>query len=355
MAVNNHVRDSVAGAKARPSSVVAYSGAHPAHQKMFAGCCAESIKMLGDWSTDEPVSSKEKLRAYLSTARRLRSSAHTAIVIEGTTPAVLMAPFIKLLNHRKKSIIVLSADDALYRAFIADRGFKAVFTRFGFRYIDGVIAIGGLVAELAKKHVRQLPIDVRFPEISEARQESLAMLAPSANSHTMLLIGGRDAHYKGVDIAVSCFKILQKRIPDARLIVIGFPELTTAEGIEWPGPVKDIIPYLSSSSVLIHPGRGDSFPVAVLEAALAGVTPFVSEWTGNASLLRNIDPELVAPLDPEEFANRIATFWESSPEHRQELSAKCKKAAMEYVEEIANQPSLAPFIEHIAHINKSRG
>ena len=336
-------------------TVAVYSGAHPAHQKMLAGCCTDSIKMLGEWSTDKHASGKKKLLAYASTAWQLRSSTADVIIIEGTTPSIIMAPLIKFLNCRPISIVALCAEDGIYRAFVADRGFRAIFTRLGFGFISGIIAIGDIITKLAKKHLRPLPVETRYPEVSEDRLASLTPLGPSLDSHNILLIGGRDAHYKGVDVAIACLDILRPTFPDARLTVLGFPDLEESPGLNSPGPVDDIGPYLSSSSILIHPGRGEAFGIVAVEAMLAGVIPFVSEWTGALSIAQEVEPKLVVPLKADEFAERIAALWDAPSEQRQSLSEKCKRVARDFTIKTAAQPSLAPFIEHIAHINKSRG
>lgn len=329
----------------KPSIVVAYSGAHPAHQKLLDDCCGESIKMLGEWSVDEPPSNKKKLLAYLGTAYRLRANPADIIVIEGATPAFLMAPMIKFLNRRKKTIIALCADDAMYRAFIEGNRLLGMLIQWGFRYVSGVVSVGDLTARLVRKYLKSLPVEVRYPPVSESLLSSMAEVEPSLNSHNLLLIGGRNAYCKGVDIAAKCLDILRATFPDAALTILGFPDLEEKPGVTSPGPVVDIAPYLSSSSVLIHPARGDSFPVATVEAMLAGVVPFISEWTGTSELAKKISPELDVPLSSEEFAGRIGAFWSASPEYRKALSDKCRQTAAEFCAQAANQPSLRPFIE----------
>lgn len=329
-------------------AIAVYSGAHPAHQKMLSSCCTSSVMMLGDWSTNTRVSNAKKLLAYVSTALQQRPNTASVIVIEGTTPSILMAPIIRCFNRRSISIVALCGEDTLYKAFVVHGGLLRVITRWSFNYISGIIASGDLVTKLAKTHLKPLPIETRYPEVSESRLSLLTELRPSLNSHNIILIGGRDKRYKGVDVAVKCLELLRNTYPDAKLTVLGFPNLSEKPGLISHGFVTDINPYLSASSVLIHPGRGEAFGIAVTEAMLAGVVPFVSEWTGASSLVEKVSSELVAPLGAEEFAKRIAEHWSAPAEYRKALSDKCRQIAREFSEKAAGQPSLVPFIESIA-------
>jgi len=321
---------------------------------MLGDCCTESIKMLGEWSVKREVSSSRKFSSYLSTALQLRRSSADAVVIEGTTPTILMAPFIKCCNRRPKSIISLCADDALYRTFIEGDGIKQAvtraLTRFSFNYVSGIVAVGDLTTKLARDHLKPLPIEVRYPPMDAARADEMAQLEPALDSHNIVLIGSGSAYVKGVDIATRCLEILQEKFPDARLTILGLPRIKEQPGLNAPGSVADIRPYLAQASVLIHPGRGDAFPVVVLESMLAGVVPFLSEWTGALSIVREIDPGLVVPLDAEKFAEQISSFWSAAPEHRQALPGKCKTIAKQFTAKTAAQPSLRPFIERVAAI-----
>ncbi len=336
-------------------AVAVYSGAHPAHQRMLNDCCADSIKMLGEWSVDRSPSARDKLSSYLGTAWRLRHSDYDVVVVEGTIPSALMAPLINGLSRHPKAIIALCGEDALYRAFIeGDKSSRAIL-RYGFRFISGIITSGDIVPVLARKYLKPLPVEVRYPQVAPERLGTLSTLEPSIDSHAMVLIGGGSPYCKGVDIAVDTLAILRKQFPDARLTILGFPDLKEEPGVSSPGPVADIAPYLCSASILIHPGRGEAFGIVAVEAMLAGVVPFVSEWTGALSIVQEGDPKLVVPLKAEEFAKRIADLWSAPAEQRQSLSKKCKRVARAFTVKTAAQPSLAPFIERIAQTKKSRG
>lgn len=333
---------------AKSDIAIAYSGAHPAHQKLFGDCDALSIKMLGEWSAGKRVPSMQKFLSYIRTALQLRLSDNRVVAIEGTTPTVLMAPVIKLLNPKPKSVIALCADDTFYRTFVEGNVLNRFVVRLGFRYVSGIIAIGDFVAKIAGECLRSIPTEIRYPPLREDSLTGFADIMPSINAHTALLIGGGNQYVKGVDIALSSIERLRKIYTDASLTILGFNGITEQPGVNAPGPVPDIRSYLTSSSVLIHAVRGDAFPVAVVEAMLAGVVPFVSEWTGVRVLAEQIDSKLVVPLQADEFSKRIASFWSLTPEEQQEISDKCKQVAQEFVHKVSLQPSLKRFIETFA-------
>lgn len=329
------------------NAIAVYSGAHPAHQRLLDDCCSENIKMLGEWSAGKRVSGKTKLWSYLSTAMTLRTNKANAVIVEGTLPAALMAPVIKFLNRRPKQVIALCADDALYRAFIESSILTRAIIHYGFRFVSGIVAIGDLTANLAKKYLKPMPITVRYPPMPQNKVDTLSLIEPTLNLHNLVLIGGGSQHCKGVDIAIKCLSLLQQQFSNAKLTIIGFHGITEQSGIVSTGPVNDISPYLSSASVLIHPVRGDAFPLVVAEAMLAGVVPFVSEWTGASSLAKQVSSELVVPLNAEEFAKRIIAFWMDTPDNRNALSLKCKQVAQKFFMESKKQPSIVKFIKKI--------
>lgn len=334
-------------AKSELRSVVVFSGAHPAHRRMLEGYCTAEIKMLGDWTAGRYASGKQKLRAYVSTALALRSSTFDAMVIEGTTPTILMAPIINFIRHRPKRIIALCMDDALYRTFIMDGGIlKRILTRWSFNHVSGIICNSAMVARLARENLRPLPIEIRYPQVSEVRVGTLAVVEPSLESHNIVLIGSGSEYCKGVDIAVKALDILRDQFSDVQLTILGFPEIKEAKhpGVHSPGPVDDIAPYLAEASVLIHPGRGEAFGIVVIEAMLAGIVPFVSEWTGAAEVASKASPDLVVPLQVEEFAKRIASLWYANSEQRKRLSTDIRQIARNFIIDSKSQPSIKSFI-----------
>lgn len=324
--------------------IVAYSGAHPAHQQMLADCCTRCIKMLGDWAPGKQLSNKQKMSAYIKVALKLRKSAERRIVIEGTTPAAIMAPIIKCCNTKPKTIIALCGEDTLYRAFIENIPRDRFLLKASFRYISGIIASGDLVARIANEHCPSLPIEIRYPQLSQRAIAEMSEVQPALESRNMVLIGSGSAYTKGADIAIQCLDYLKADFPDAKLIVIGKLDVKPHPGVEILGAVEDIRSYLSASSVLIHPGRGEAFGVAIVEAMLAGVVPFVSEWTGAASVVEKVAPRLIAPLQPEEFAERIAAHWHATTVDREVRSKQCRDIASSSVKQFAHQQSLLDFL-----------
>ena len=65
---------------------------------------------------------------------------------------------------------------------------------------------------------------------------------------------------------------------------------TDPAALKFVGRCSDLAPVFATASVYLHPGRGDAFPLSVLEAMAAGLVPIVSEWTGAKEVVEQVDP-----------------------------------------------------------------
>jgi glycogen(starch) synthase len=104
---------------------------------------------------------------------------------------------------------------------------------------------------------------------------------PLAFDPPCLLYLGRLSREKGVDRAVTAFRSVAQRCPDARFLIAGdgperdaLKRQTTALGLSeavrflgWVPP-ENVPQLLDSASILILPSRADSFPLVGLQAAL---------------------------------------------------------------------------------------
>jgi glycosyltransferase involved in cell wall biosynthesis len=88
----------------------------------------------------------------------------------------------------------------------------------------------------------------------------------------------------------------------------------------------------SEAALHLHLGRGDAFPIAVLEAMLAGVPAIVSKWTGTKEAVARVHANLIVELDPRRAAESILWYFNLSLENKKQLSAAARATAMEYTE-----------------------
>jgi glycosyltransferase involved in cell wall biosynthesis len=106
-------------------------------------------------------------------------------------------------------------------------------------------------------------------------------------------------------------------------------------GVTFVGHRSDLTAVFSTACIYLHPGRGDAFPLSVLEAMAAGLVPIVSEWTGTKEVVEQVDPMLVCPLDARVLAERIQCFMNLSISEKVALSNKAREVVSTYTEEHA--------------------
>jgi glycosyltransferase involved in cell wall biosynthesis len=155
--------------------------------------------------------------------------------------------------------------------------------------------------------------------------------------------GGWRTWYKGIDLLIQAFERVATKHRDARLAVAGewaapaIAELLAhlragRERVRFVGPQTDLLPLLQKAALYLHLGRGDAFPLSVLEALCAGVPAIVSEWTGTRQAVREVDQTLVVALDPSAAAARVDAYLTASSETRSRLGDAARRVGCTYTE-----------------------
>jgi glycosyltransferase involved in cell wall biosynthesis len=94
----------------------------------------------------------------------------------------------------------------------------------------------------------------------------------------------------------------------------------------------DVPAALAEASLYVHPSRGDIFPVAPLEAMLAGLPAIVSDETGTKEIVEKVDADYVVPLEPGKIAERILAHFGLSDRKKAALSKKFRDATKPFNE-----------------------
>jgi glycosyltransferase involved in cell wall biosynthesis len=137
------------------------------------------------------------------------------------------------------------------------------------------------------------------------------LASPSPGGHVLFV--GMDWEQKGGPLLLSSFRILRKRIPQARLVIVGCSPEIVEEGVEVVGPLRRWQPAENERLVHLFATAGcfsilpefDAFPNVLLEAGAFGLpvvaTPegsrpevVVDQLTG--MLARRRDPVEIADL-----------------------------------------------------------
>jgi glycosyltransferase involved in cell wall biosynthesis len=143
---------------------------------------------------------------------------------------------------------------------------------------------------------------------------------PIPEEARVLLVVGRLAAQKGVDVAVRALPAIRREHPGAVLVVLGEGpqraelEAIAGEGVFLPGRVGDVAAFYRRADLLVHPVRWEGFGLALLEAMLAG-KPMVASAVSSAPEIVEDGRTglLVPPNDPAALASAVVSLL-SDPE-----------------------------------------
>lgn len=303
--------------------VVLLAGAHPAHQKILRSFSKEIYFMLGPWFPGKQNSFLSKIFKYVYFAFFMVFKKPRIIFLEGAMPSAIIGLIIHLFLKDVR-IISLVAEDAFYKALNRPKSFRSEILRIGFKIISGIIAIGPMIEKQITETGFLGPIFMMYPSIEENKIKKVSSICYQSERATVIHIGGGDLKYKGVDITLGVAKILK----EADYTILGYDrkamKVNIPENVSLPGRVKDVTPFLENSSLLIHPGRGDTFPVATLEAMAAGIPVMLSEETGTSEIIKDEMPLFVRKCNTEDFIEGVRWFLSLEQSEKERCSDKMK-------------------------------
>ncbi|MFH1393815.1 MAG: glycosyltransferase [Candidatus Micrarchaeota archaeon] len=202
--------------------------------------------------------------------------------------------------------------------------------------IDGMIIEGEYVGELVRKLGIDVPTRTVYTYIGKQRYQELQQLKPNLGSKNISIIATNDYRYKGVDMLLRAMKFVNEEDPEITLnIVLGNidPKEFGEHMVPSASISYEVAPALEASALYVHPSRGDVFPVAPLEAMMAGLPVMVSDETGTREVVGKVRPDFVLPMTPKEIAGKILEYFSLELGQRQKLSDSFRKAAMPFSEE----------------------
>lgn len=192
------------------------------------------------------------------------------------------------------------------------------------RRFDAVILVaraldrGALARFVPRRRRHVVPNGINAPRwqaraAAEADSASAALAATGAGS-PQLVVAGRLARQKGIDLALAAVARLASRFPTIRLAVAGegpenaalarqARELGVAGRVAWLGYRTDIAGLLAIADLVLLPSRREGLPYAALEA-MALARPLLAAAVGGVGeVVRDgVDGRLVTPDDPEALA-----------------------------------------------------
>lgn len=346
-----------------PKSIFVHGrpGPHPAHanyaEQINADFTAEDIYLR--WH-DKPEASK--LRRYLSwviNALLFRGKKkYDVFFAEGVRVPLAIMKSLFVFNKKQKTIILI-ADEQLY--FIKTKhysNFGEKISKYFLNKSDGFIVVGRMQVDILKDLMRKEIINYNdnivqiINGVSAERFQKLKTITPNLEASTILFIangpGGFRIHYKGLDLLLIAFCLAQDRNNALSLVIVGDWSQETQvallkdvpiqqrEKIEFKGKLKNLEDVLKTTSLYVHPARGEAWGISVNEAMTAGVPCIVSEWTGSQEMVSQVENELIFKLDKQEIASKILWYFNLPSEKKEVLSKKSKEISLLYTEEKAN-------------------
>jgi N-acetylgalactosamine-N,N'-diacetylbacillosaminyl-diphospho-undecaprenol 4-alpha-N-acetylgalactosaminyltransferase len=178
------------------------------------------------------------------------------------------------------------------------------------------------------------PLD--FEEIDELAKEELE--EKDLFESPVIISVGRVIKEKGYEYLIRAFKIVKKRIPEAKLIILGKGGLNNEKDVYFLGWKKNPFKYLAKSDIFVFSSLTEGFPNSLLEA-MACRLPVISFDcpSGPKEIIKDDNGILVSLKDEKALADSMVKLLESSF-LRQEFGQKARKRAEEFsVKNIINQ------------------
>ena len=253
---------------------------------------------------------------------------------EGTYIFPALAKKIGLIKRESLIIDILASPLVYYLNTGVVDGLEKKFALDMLKYVDGFICIGKMEEELIKNLIPSARTMITYPfPKPELRKELLKQShkTPDFDSNKILMIGRGDAYYKGIDILSAAFKIVKEKFPNSELDIVGEAKWLKSYGdngigIKILGFIKDITGIMKSSSLYVHLGRGDAFPVSSMEAMLAGLPTIVSNETGTKEVVKKVNKNLIVPLNANEVAKKIEWYFRLKRYQKIKLSKELYKS-----------------------------
>lgn len=313
-----------------------FSGSNPVHTTLFESVCEKTIKIQKH--IDKKQNTILKGLALISSSLSIPKHYET-ILTESCYYYPALNKKLKLFNGK---LINLNSSPVLYTLYSGKfSGAMGKILRTLLGEVDGHLLLGTYGAEVLNKLNVKKPYRVVYPFIPEDRFKKISKMNENSLGFDILTLTTPDYNCKGTDLLLRAFEKVTNKFPQARLHIFGKADLSkelnklpknVVEKIIFHGFELDPEKIFANRALFVSPGRGDTFPVATLEAMLAGIPSIVSEETGTKEVAEKLGKEFVVPLNSHILAERILRYFSLSNSKKLPLSKKSKELAKEFRE-----------------------
>ncbi len=312
---------------------------------------------LSHYAFDEiSIAGIRSVSGYLQILRVLWSikpDVSLAIMYDSALPCYLYAKF-----FRRKTVVALAGHD--FRLISGglqkgndwrgkSEGVIKHLIRFGFNVIkkslNFIVINTEMYRDLLKLGISEDHIHLIYNFIDD---ELFNLTGPKSNDFPSLVFCGRFVEAKRLDILIEAFKIVQKKIPNARLILVGdgaerskvnniVESLHLSQYVEITGYVKNsqISDYLSKASIFVSSSSFEGTPNTLLEAMAAGLPIVATKVGGIPDIITDGENGLlVQPCDVDALAEAIILLLSDKVSAKKLGSNARKKASAFEIKEV---------------------
>jgi len=329
---------------------------HPFHEALARSVGAELMVVdpILRWNGLEVSPLRRYMSWLLCGLSFPKRNSYDLFMTEGGHATPIVMRMLGLLNDRQRTA-ALMANETFYFMKVGRYPQPTIDKLLWmFKRFDALLCMGSMQTRLAKELITPVAPGVQILTIRSCvqkdRADAFSKVVPELGGKNIVCIangpGGFRSWYKGIDLVFGAMEIALRTLPDLDLTIAGEWEDTERQKLKtqfpnafahstWLGQVKDVSLVLKSASLSIQMGRGDAYPIAIMESQLAGVPVIASEWTGSSEAVAQVEKAMVVPLEPEVAAVQIIRYFRLSPDERAELSRKGREVAATYTEERA--------------------
>ncbi|HEX8066172.1 MAG TPA: glycosyltransferase family 4 protein [Thermoleophilaceae bacterium] len=304
------------------------------------------------------------VRGFRGAIRRRRPD--LVLAITTTLPALAVAA-------RLEGVPVV-----VYAAEIYDQGWKGsrlpptagrLLAELTARSADGIVCPSPAVAAQFPRRAG-IPVAVAHPPIDGSyahgdRERGRERYGVRGADPCVAVVGAL-SRGRGQDVALRALRLVRRRLPAARLLLVGAPhprpvdleyaaelralagELGVADAVVFAGATASIPDVYASADLVVNPARvAESFGRVAAEALVASRPVVASRVGALEEVVRDgVDGVLVDPDDPEALAAAIVALWED-PGLRERLVTAGREAVAARFTVEANREAWRTVLERV--------
>ncbi|MEM3245935.1 MAG: glycosyltransferase, partial [Candidatus Micrarchaeaceae archaeon] len=312
-----------------------YYDPHPFHAKMAksVGSVFYAAPKLKSESSNMFTGGIDIIKAVIDLPKN-----YDIYLCEGTYIIPAIAKRFGMLNKNAKIVNILASPMLYYIKTGLIKGLRKRFALSLLKNVDLFVSIGAMEDEFLKEILPTAHSFISYPSINKKLLTKIikTKTKPDLYNKKIIAVGTHDAYYKGMDIIIEAFRIVKNKYPDTTLEIVGQMENINkylpknTDGLIYNGYVDNLLGHMMNSSICVHMGRGDTFPVSTMEAMATGLPTIVSDFTGTKEMVSSVDKGMVLPLDAETLARKIQWYFNLGKAKKIGLSNKFRHAAIKF-------------------------